>query len=55
MGKIYDRNWSPTDRAIDVLIVKIRSKIESDTKRPELIKTIRGSGYMMTTKVEFNQ
>jgi len=54
MDKIYDRNWEPMDRAVDVLVAKLRNKIEQDSKRPELIKTIRGSGYMMTAKVEFS-
>lgn len=42
---ISDRDWSVYDRSIDVLIGKIRKKIEKDSKSPKLIKTIRGVGY----------
>ncbi len=42
---VANRDWDPNDRSIDVLIVKIRKKIEKDSKAPKLIKTIRGAGY----------
>ena len=34
------------DRSIDVRITRIRRKVERDPARPELIKTMRGAGYM---------
>ncbi len=46
------RDWLPTDRSIDVLVSKLRKKIEVDPGTPSLIKTIRGSGYVLTAKVE---
>ena len=33
-------------RSIDILISRLRQKIESNSKSPELIKTIWGKGYM---------
>jgi len=39
-------------RAIDVLIGRLRSKIEKDTKLPTLIKTERGLGYIFTAEVK---
>ena len=42
----------PFDRSIDVLVLRLRRKIEADAKRPTLIKTVRGSGYMFTPDVE---
>ena len=36
------------DRSIDVIISRIRGKIEDDPKNPRLLKTIRGAGYMLT-------
>ncbi len=42
----------PFDRSIDVLILRLRRKIEADPKRPTLIKTVRGSGYVFTPDVE---
>jgi two-component system OmpR family response regulator len=42
----------PFDRSVDIQISRLRHKIESDPKEPELIKTVRGDGYMFTPKVE---
>ena len=39
-------------RAIDVLVGRLRSKIEINTKNPSLIKTERGIGYIFSTEVE---
>ena len=39
-------------RAIDVLVGRLRSKIEIDTKNPSLIKTERGIGYIFSTEVK---
>ncbi|MCX5745586.1 MAG: response regulator transcription factor [Proteobacteria bacterium] len=35
------------DRSIDVIISRVRQKIEADPKNPRLLKTIRGAGYML--------
>jgi TolB-like protein/DNA-binding winged helix-turn-helix (wHTH) protein len=40
-----DRRFEPFDRSVDVLIGKLRRKIESDPKRPRLIVTVPGEGY----------
>ncbi len=39
------------DRTIDVLIGRLRKKIESDPRNPHLLKTIRGGGYQLQTQV----
>ena len=46
------RSWDPYDRAIDTLIVKLRRKLESDPKHPQIIKTVRGAGYIFTPSVQ---
>jgi two-component system OmpR family response regulator len=43
---------TPDDRAIDALVVKLRRKLESDPKRPQVIKTVRGAGYVFTPSVQ---
>lgn len=53
LGLVSGRDWSPMDRSIDVLIGKLRKKIEPDPKSPTLIKTIRGIGYKFTAHVDF--
>ena len=35
------------DRSIDVIISRVRGKLEDDPKNPRLVKTIRGAGYML--------
>ncbi|MBF8730222.1 MULTISPECIES: response regulator [Pseudomonas] len=39
------------DRSIDVQVSRLRRKIEPDSKRPELIRTVRNGGYLFTAKV----
>jgi two-component system phosphate regulon response regulator OmpR len=41
-----NREWEPFDRSIDIRIARLRKKVESDPDRPQIIKTIRGAGYM---------
>ena len=36
------------DRSVDVHISRIRAAIEEDPKKPALIKTVRGEGYIFT-------
>ena len=40
------------DRSIDVQILRLRRKLESNPSRPELIKTERGAGYFFNASVE---
>jgi DNA-binding response OmpR family regulator len=34
------------DRSIDIRIARIRQKVEQDPAKPQMIKTVRGAGYM---------
>lgn len=36
------------DRSIDVVVSRVRAKLEDDPKNPRMLKTIRGVGYMLT-------
>ena len=42
----HNRDWEPFDRSIDIRIARIRRKIEQDPSKPEIIKTVRGVGYI---------
>lgn len=42
------RDTEAFDRAIDVRITRIRRKIEPEPSRPQIIKTVRGGGYVFT-------
>jgi len=35
------------DRSIDVVVSRVRAKLELDPKNPKLLKTVRGVGYMI--------
>lgn len=40
-----NRDWDPTDRSLDIRIARLRSKVEADPDKPQLIQTVRGIGY----------
>ncbi len=42
----HDRSWDPFDRSIDIRISRIRKKIEHNPQKPEVIRTVRGIGYI---------
>ena len=52
MQNVSHRAWDPTDRTIDVLISRLRDKLEVDPKRPALITTVRGEGYALIVNPE---
>ena len=46
------RAAAPFERSVDVLISRLRQKIERDPRDPDIIRTIRSSGYLFTPAVE---
>ncbi|HEX5756345.1 MAG TPA: winged helix-turn-helix domain-containing protein, partial [Arenimonas sp.] len=46
MQRLHGREAGPFDRAIDVQIGRLRQKIETDPAHPQLIKSVRGIGYL---------
>ena len=53
LGKTYTRmqigkiSGISQERSIDVMITRLRQKIELDPKNPKYLQTIRGSGYVL--------
>jgi len=45
------RNMDMFDRSIDILISRVRQKLNDDPRTPSLIKTVRGEGYIFDAKV----
>lgn len=48
MDQVKGNTEDSFDRSIDVHVSRIRQKLGDDPKRPRLIKTVRGAGYMFT-------
>ncbi|MBX2885635.1 MAG: response regulator [Granulosicoccus sp.] len=46
LDSAHKRDSDPFDRSIDIRIGRIRRKIEADPSKPQIIKTVRGSGYI---------
>ena len=44
IGKLININ---KERSIDVIITRLRQKVENDSKKPQYLQTIRGSGYVL--------
>lgn len=45
------REWSPFDRSVDTQVRRLRKKLGDDAGAKDLIKTVRGSGYLFTAQV----
>lgn len=48
-------NDDPFDRTIDVQISRLRRKLEADPSGCQLIKTVRGAGYLFASQVDHQQ
>jgi two-component system copper resistance phosphate regulon response regulator CusR len=48
---VWDDNFDPVANAVDVLVGRLRRKVDGPGQRP-LIRTIRGSGYMLSDAPE---
>ena len=52
-GKTYSRlkiakiSGITQERSIDVMITRLRQKIEQNPKKPKYLQTVRGSGYVL--------
>jgi len=51
--QLLDRAWGrdamPTARTVDVHVAGLRRKLETDPRRPTLIRTVHGVGYLFTS------
>lgn len=48
MNKVRGLDFEAFDRTIDVFISRLRQKLSDKSRQPEIIKTIRGVGYLLT-------
>ena len=52
VSELHGHEAGPFDRSIDVQVGRLRRKIERDAANPELIKSVRGAGYVFTPRVQ---
>lgn len=50
LEQIRNREWVPSDRTVDVLIGRLRRKLNDDPANPKTILTVHGAGYLFTPK-----
>ncbi|WP_447957485.1 response regulator [Vreelandella sp. EE7] len=46
------RHAPPLDRSIDVHVCRLRQRLGEDAQHSQLIRTVRGAGYVLTAQVE---
>jgi two-component system OmpR family response regulator len=52
MDVLSGREAGPFDRSVDVMISRLRRRLNDDAREPQLIKTVRNEGYVLAAKVE---
>jgi len=50
--QVYGRDRLPGDRAIDVCVSRLRQVLETDSRTPQLIRTVRHRGYTLAGPVQ---
>jgi two-component system, OmpR family, torCAD operon response regulator TorR len=45
LDSVSSREWRPSDRTIDVMVNRLRRKIEENPREPKLFNTVHGVGY----------
>ena len=51
LEKTRGREAAPFDRTIDVQVGRLRKKLELNADDPQLIKSVRGAGYILVAPV----
>ena len=51
MDLTQGRDAGPLDRSIDVQISRLRHRLGDESREPQLIKTVRGEGYVLAASV----
>ena len=46
------RSAGPFDRTIDVQIGRLRKKLEADPQDPQILKSVRGAGYVLVAPAQ---
>lgn len=49
MEQAHNRGWDVFDRSIDLRVMRLRRKIETNPDKPEVLKTVRNVGYVFVS------
>jgi two-component system, OmpR family, response regulator len=52
MDLTVGREADPLDRSVDVQVSRLRQRLGDDAREPDIIKTVRGEGYVLAAGVE---
>lgn len=52
LDAVWGHDRAVTDRTVDVYILRLRQKIETDPANPRLIRSVRGFGYSFNNNVQ---
>ena len=44
----------PFDRSVDIRVSRLRRKLNDDPKKPRIIRTVYGAGYVFSPKVDWD-
>jgi DNA-binding response OmpR family regulator len=47
MDKLRGQDWNVYDRSIDIIVSRLRQKLNDDPKHPKYLKTVWGKGYVL--------
>ncbi len=47
VAALSNREWSGTERSVDVLVSRLRRKLGDDSRRPRRLMTVHGMGYRL--------
>ena len=50
MEQAHNRGWDVFDRSIDLRVMRLRRKIETNPDKPEVLKTVRNVGYVFVPR-----
>ncbi|MET3136140.1 two-component system OmpR family response regulator [Undibacterium sp. GrIS 1.2] len=51
LNMTHGRDADPFDRSIDIQISRLRQKLREDARSPQIIKTVRNGGYVLSVNV----
>lgn len=51
----HNKDMEAFDRSIDIRIMRLRRKLEEDATKPQVLKTVRGQGYIFSVSQQQRQ